>query len=144
MKKLLFALCIISLTAIGAETCFLSQKKNAEPKQEWNRELDCKHEGYMRFKIKSQGSFSVTLVTDAFRKALIERDREAMKANRKGFLFSKDITENEYDHSIQLNPGHYWIIIRNNMTNSAELSLECFNVDEPASKNSEAKTNSVP
>ena len=144
MKKILFALCIVSLTAIGAETCFLTQKKSTEPKQEWNRELDCKHEGYVRFKIKSQGAFSVTFVTDALHKAIVERDGEAVKANRKGFLFSKDIKENKYERTMSLNPGHYWLIIRNNMTESAELSLECFNVDAPAAKSLGPKTNSVP
>ncbi|HUA66975.1 MAG TPA: hypothetical protein VMA13_00380 [Candidatus Saccharimonadales bacterium] len=142
MKKfflLTFAFCCVSLFA---QTAFLDQKKNIESSQEWNREITRKSEGDMRFKILSEGSISVTFMTDALHTALVKKDMNAVKSLKKGVLFSTDSSGTTFERTMHLESGDYWFIIRNNLKKDAEVRLECFEITNQPSKIFNTETNS--
>jgi hypothetical protein len=142
MKKLFLFLSAVCCLSLYAENAFLDQKKQLIPSQEWNHEIICKNQSEIRLKISGEGPFSVTFVTDALHTAIIKRDGDAMKSLRKGFSFSVDSPEPVYERTLHLEPGDYWLIIRNNLKRDAEIHLECFEITNRVEKISGTETNS--
>jgi hypothetical protein len=117
---------VMSCVSLRADVSFLDQKKTLKPAQEWNREVVCKTNGTMLFKITSEGPFSVSILSDKAYKALLKRDMETFK--KEGFVLTTDSKEKALERSLQLKNGSYWFIIRNNLQRDTEVRLECFAV----------------
>ena len=119
---------ILSCVSTYADASFLDQKKTLKPAQEWNREVVCKTSGTMRFKVTSEGPFSVSVLSEKAYKALLKRDMDTFK--KEGFVFTVDSKEKVLERSLQLKAGSYWFIVRNNLKQEAEVRLECFAVQD--------------
>src|SRR5262249_7797522 len=95
----------------GPGAPFLDQRKTMPAKLEWNREIVSRFGGPMKFRITSQGPFSVILVTSRVHKAMLANT--ITPDMKKECLVDVDAKGSELERTVTLLPGSYVFIIEN-------------------------------
>jgi hypothetical protein len=125
-----FAICLLVAVVVScgqaptAPPPFLEETKTVQPAEDWNREVVCRNAGPVRFRVTSPGPISLILLSQAARDAAIQNDVVALK--REGMILSADSDGPVYEHTLELTPGSYFLVIRNNLSRPADIRLECF------------------
>jgi hypothetical protein len=103
---------------------FLNEKKELEPRQEWNREVISRSGGTISFRVASQGPFAVTVVTAKGYQALKGDDPKAL--DKADVLLTVDSKGPTHEGKVTLPAGSSYFIIENQADKKAEVHLQCF------------------
>lgn len=100
---------------------FLDQTREVDPGQAWSREVVSKRGGAIDFRVESQGSFSVSVLTDTGYRA-VQAGSGPLQAD---LLMSADAKGASYEGKVTLPAGQSWVIIENRSGKKAPIHLVC-------------------
>jgi hypothetical protein len=100
---------------------FLDQTQEVPAGREWTREVTSRAGGPMTFRVESQGSFTVTIITDKGMQAV----RGGSGPAQEDLLMTADSRGNTHEGKITLPAGSSWFIIENHAGRPATLRLVC-------------------
>ena len=130
MPMRLFAMCLLVAAVVScgkaptAPLPFLDETRTVQPAEDWNREVVCRNAGPVRFRVTSSGPISLILLSQEARDAAIQNDVATLK--REGMILSADSNGPVCERTLELTPGSYFLVIRNNLTRPADIRFECF------------------
>jgi hypothetical protein len=115
-------------TTLTGNAPFLDAKKQVPSRREWNRDVISRQGGTISFRLTSQGPFSVLVLTDRGRKALLGGG-QLLKEDG---LFNIDAPGPVFEGKVTVPPGPSWFIIENQASQAVEMHLECFEARKDA------------
>jgi hypothetical protein len=91
---------------------------------EWTREVVAKSPGTIRYRIESQGPFSVTVISDRLLKAFQSGSKEPPK--KEDVLQAVDFEGPMGEGTVMLPAGSFHFVIKNAASQTVRFRLQCF------------------
>src|SRR5262249_24951190 len=103
-------------------------EKEVPTKLEWNREIVSKRGGNVRFRIESQGPFSVMVVTGEGYKAVMSGNGSGFK--KTDVLLNQISEESTFESTVLTPPGSSYFIIENRAGKPVKMHLQCYDASK--------------
>jgi hypothetical protein len=100
---------------------FLDQTKEVDPGQAWSREVGSQRGGAIAFRVESQGTFSVSVLTETGYRAV----QGGSGPRLEDLLLTADPKGTTHEGKVTLPAGQSWFIIENRSGRKAQIRLVC-------------------